>query len=293
MLPVRVMITGSGGQLGRELLQRRPAGSEVFPFNHATLDLTQRDAVAAAVDFVRPEVIINTAAYTNVDGAETERDLAFAVNAAGAGQLARSGAGLGARVIQLSTDYVFDGRACTPYLTGQQTNPINVYGASKLEGERLVMDATAGAAVILRTAWVYAGHGKNFCITMLRLMRERTGIDVVYDQIGTPTWAGSLADTIWRIAGRSDLSGIQHWTDAGVASWYDFSVAIMEEALPLGLIPGPVAINPVTSDAVRRPAARPAFSVLEKSATWNRLGAPVRHWRQSLRDMLREYRDAA
>jgi dTDP-4-dehydrorhamnose reductase len=287
------MITGSGGQLGRELLRRRPGGFEVFPFDHATLDLTQADAITAAVDFVRPELIINTAAYTNVDGAESERELAFAVNALGAGRLAQSGARMGARMIQLSTDYVFNGRSPTPYVAGQQTNPINAYGASKLEGERLVADATTGAAVILRTAWVYAGHGKNFVITMLRLMRERTSIDVVYDQVGTPTWAGSLADTLWRIAGRTDMSGVHHWTDAGVASWYDFSVAIMEEALQLGIIPAAVTIKPVTSDAVRRPAARPAFSVLEKSATWARLGVPVRHWRESLRDMLQEYRDAA
>jgi len=290
---VRVMITGSGGQLGRELLRRRPGGIEAFPFDHAALDLAQRDAVAAAVDVVRPALIINAAAYTNVDGAESDRESAFAVNAAGAGHLARSGAGLGARMIHLSTDYVFDGRSCTPYAPGRQTNPINVYGASKLEGERLVAEGTAGAAVILRTAWVYAGHGKNFCLTMLKLMRERTSIDVVCDQVGTPTWAGSLADTVWRIAGRAEMSGIHHWTDAGVASWYDFSVAIMEEAVQLGLISAAVNINPVASDAMRRPAARPAFGVLDKSATWKQLAAPVRHWRQSLRDMLREYRDAA
>jgi dTDP-4-dehydrorhamnose reductase len=282
----KVLITGAGGQLGLELRATAPAGWNVVACASAELDVTNRPAVESVLKQERPTVVINAAAYTGVDAAEREADRAHAVNAQGAGNVAQVAQEMGARVIHLSTDFVFDGSQGRPYTPNDEPNPLNVYGRTKLAGEQLVRERTAGAALIVRTAWVYAAQGHNFVRTMLRLMRERESIGVVSDQVGTPTWARGLARALWMGVGRFDSQGLVHWTDAGVASWYDFAVAIQEEALALGLLPHPVPISPLRTEEFPRPARRPSYSVLDKTSGWAVLGGPPPHWRVNLRCML-------
>ena len=283
---MRVLVTGSTGQLGRELLRLAPAGVTVLAPARDALDMAgarvEESVVAAA-----PALILNAAAYTAVDRAESEREAAFAVNAEAPAALARAASRLGARLLHVSTDFVFDGAASRPYLPEAPMAPLGAYAESKAEGERQVC-AILPDAVVLRTAWVYAAHGANFARTMLRLMRERERIGVVADQIGTPTWARGLATAAWELALAGDARGIWHWTDLGVASWYDFAVAIREEALSRGLLLRAAQVDPIRTEDYPTPARRPHYSVLDKSATLARLRAPRCHWREALRGMLDE-----
>jgi len=284
-----VVIAGAQGQLGWELQQLAFGdGVHLDALSHERLDVTDRVQVYDAVTELQPAILINTAAYTAVDRAEAERDLAYRVNADGAANLASAAQEVGAKYIHLSTDFVFDGKKSSPYTPQDKPNPINVYGASKLEGERRALEITEGDALIFRTAWVYSSHGHNFVKTMLRLLREREEIGVVADQIGTPTWARGLAKVVRRALSHKQLSGCYHWTDAGVASWYDFAVAIQEEALVLGMLPKVRRIIPIPSHAYPLPAARPAYSVMDKTVTWSALNIDSVHWRESLRGMLRQ-----
>lgn len=284
---MKVLITGSGGQLGLELRRTMPAGCTMQGFDLDRLDVTDLISVIDAVRIDQPDVIINCAAYTAVDKAESDSELAFAVNGRGAGNLAQAAATVGAKLIHVSTDFVFDGTKSRPYLTDDATNPVSVYGASKLDGELRVADAIENV-VILRTAWLYSPYGANFVKTMLRLMREKDSMGVIADQIGTPTWAGGLAQCIWIMARRPDIRGIHHWTDAGAASWYDFAVAIQEEALIRGLLDKAIPINPIRTEDYPTPARRPNYSVLDKTHTWQALGVKSPHWRVTLRAVLDE-----
>jgi len=284
---MKVLITGSGGQLGLELRRTMPAGCTMQGFDLDRLDITDLISVIDAVRIDQPDVIINCAAYTAVDKAESDSELAFAVNGRGAGNLAQAAATVGAKLIHVSTDFVFDGTKSRPYLTDDATNPVSVYGASKLDGELRVADAIENV-VILRTAWLYSPYGANFVKTMLRLMREKDSMGVIADQIGTPTWAGGLAQCIWIMARRPDIRGIHHWTDAGAASWYDFAVAIQEEALIRGLLDKAIPINPIRTEDYPTPARRPNYSVLDKTHTWQALGVKSPHWRVTLRAVLDE-----
>ena len=234
---MQVLVTGANGQLGHELARTVPPGVDARFLDRAALDLAGPD-VEERVLALAPRIILNAAAYTAVDRAESESDLAFRVNGAGTGALARAAARLDARLVHVSTDFIFDGVSASPCLPGQAPAPVGAYGASKLEGERQVR-AALPSAIILRTAWVYSAHGANFVKTMLRLMGSRDRLGVVADQIGTPTWAKGLAQAVWEL-GLGTQSGLTlHWTDLGVASWYDFAVAIQEEALERGSRPKP------------------------------------------------------
>lgn len=282
-----VLFTGAKGQLGWELQQLNYGdGVRLNALSHEQLDVTDRVQVHDRVAELQPDVLINAAAYTAVDRAETERDLAYRVNANGAANLASAAQNVRAKLIHVSTDFVFDGKKSSPYTPQDAPNPINVYGASKLEGERRVLEITNGGALIFRTSWVYSSRGHNFVKTMLRLMREREETRVVADQIGTPTWANGLAKAIRRGLSHIQLSGIYHWSDAGVASWYDFAVAIQEEALSLGLLNKASRIIPIPTTAYPLPAERPAYSVMDKTTTWSALEIEPVHWRESLRKML-------
>ena len=284
---MKVLITGATGQVGRALLRCSPAtGVEVMALGRADLDLTDANAIAQTIAGLRPAAVINAAAYTTVDRAETERDLAYAVNSDAVGALARACAEQGARLVHVSTDFVFDGALGRPYLPDDVPNPLGVYGASKLEGERHVAAQGKLDWRIVRTAWVYSADGQNFMLTMLRLFRERDVVRVVADQVGTPTSAASLAQFLWRVALENGASGIWHFTDAGVASWYDFAVAIYEEAQALGLVGRRVDVLPITAQEYPTPARRPAYSVMEKRATIERFGLHPVHWRVRLRDTL-------
>lgn len=280
---MKVLIAGSGGQLGRALVANAPQGSRIVAPPRADFDILSDAMVAEVVSAVSPDVIVNAAAYTAVDRAETDAATAQAVNATAAGRLAKAACDAGARFVHVSTDFIFDGSRATPYPADATPAPLGVYGRTKLEGERLVR-AAHGEAIILRTAWVYAAAGNNFVNTMLRLMADRQEIGVVADQIGTPTHADGLARAIWALVAAGS-SGVFHWTDAGVASWYDFAVAIQEEAMAIGLLSRPTRVLPIRTIDYPTPARRPAYSVLDKSATWAITG-PALHWRAELRRCL-------
>jgi dTDP-4-dehydrorhamnose reductase len=284
----RALITGAGGQLGLALQAQTPAGWTVVPCGRAALDVTRPDQVRSVLERERPDVVLHAAAYTAVDAAESSAAEAEAVNAAGTGTVAQAARAVGARLIDVSTDFVFDGASGRPYRPGDPPGPLGVYGRSKLEGERRALSALGDRALVIRTAWVYGGEGRNFLRTMLRLMRERDEVGVVSDQVGTPTWVRSLAAALWSAAARPDLTGILHWTDAGVASWYDFAVAIQEEALAAGLLARAVPVRPLATEQVPTPARRPAYSVLDKRSAWDALELPAVHWRVQLRQAVRE-----
>lgn len=284
---MRALVTGADGQVGRALRASAPAHIEVIGCARAELDITDAAAVAGRLRACAPELIVNAAAYTAVDRAESEPDPAHRVNAEGPGYLATAAGELGARLIHLSTDFVFDGASGVPYRPDSAPRPLGVYGATKLAGERAVLESLPERAVVLRTAWVYAAHGKNFLLTMLRLMRSAGAVRVVADQVGTPTSAGSVAEAVWRIAAMPAVRGIHHWTDAGVASWYDFAVAIAEDAARLGLLPREAAVEPISTREYPTPARRPAYSVLDKQSLTS-LGLVPVHWRKRLRSVLEE-----
>jgi dTDP-4-dehydrorhamnose reductase len=268
---MKVLIAGAAGQLGRALQASAPAGVVIIAPPEADFDITSAAAVAATIAAAAPDLVINAAAYTAVDKAEAEPEAARRINADAVANLAAHAP----RLVHVSTDFVFDGSASQPIAPETPPSPVSVYGATKLAGEI----AAGPDALIIRTAWVYAAQGNNFVHTMLRLMRERPEVRVVADQIGTPTHAASLARATWALAGHK---GLFHWTDAGVASWYDFAVAIQEEALAIGLLGRAVPIIPIRTADYPTPARRPAYGVLDKSATWAITG-PAAHWRAELR----------
>ncbi|MGV3512602.1 MAG: dTDP-4-dehydrorhamnose reductase [Novosphingobium sp.] len=280
---MKAIITGVNGQLGKALLATRPDGWTCVAMDRTALDLSDASAIARVVEAERPDLVLNAAAYTAVDRAESEADLAHAINVGAPAAFAKALAGTSGRLVQVSTDFVFDGSSGRGYRPDDARNPQSVYGASKAAGE----DAAGDAAIVVRTSWVYAAGGANFVRTMLRLMRERDELRVVADQIGSPTWATGLAQTLWGLAAK-DQPGIYHHRDAGVASWYDFAVAIAEEAVTLGLLARIPSIVPIATADYPTPAKRPSFSVLDVSATRALLGDAHVHWRTNLKTMLKE-----
>lgn len=283
---MKVLILGAGGQVGRVIAASAPAGADVVALDRNGCDVGDAEAVRRAVIETAPALIFNAAAYTAVDKAESEPEAAERINATGAGYIALAARDAGAHLVHISTDFVFAGDAATPRAPDDETGPKSVYGATKLRGEQAVAHADPGA-LIVRTAWVYAPEGANFVNTMLRLMGEREEVRVVSDQIGTPTWAPGLADALWRLAGLG-ARGVHHYTDAGVASWYDLAVAVAEEGAAAGLIPEGRKVVPIAAADYPASAARPAYSVLDKSATWALLGGPPPHWRARLRTNMKD-----
>lgn len=283
---MKVLITGAGGQLGRALCATAPSGFAVTALDKEKLDIAEPEAIRVAVSRYNPELILNAAAYTQVDRAETEREEAYAVNAEGPQYLAEATNTIGARLIHISTDYVFNGHSSRPYRPDDPTDPLNAYGASKLEGEKRLRSLCPDRTLILRSGWLYDAHGKNFVMTILKLMHEREEIGVVTDEFGTPTWAKTLARAVWLAAERKALHGIYHWTDGGVASRYEFATAIQEEALALGLLARPIRIRPIRAAEYPLAARRPANAVLDKAATIADFGLTPIHWRMALHQML-------
>jgi len=280
-----VLVTGAGGQLGRELVLS--AGSQVncVGLDRVALDIGEPIAIDKLLREVQPQLLINAAAYTAVDKAESEPELAWKVNAQGPGHLASACAARGVRMIHVSTDFVFNGEATRPYLPDAPTSPVSEYGRGKLAGEQAVQLALPGA-LIVRTSWVYSRFGANFVKTMLRLMSEREELGVVCDQVGTPTWARGLAQALWAAAQRPQLQGIYHWSDAGQCSWYDFAQAIYEEGRAAGLLSKDVEIKPIPGTSYPTPAHRPAYSVLDKTSSLQDFEMQGVAWREQLRCML-------
>lgn len=288
----KVLITGGNGQLGYELQRTIPTSTKQEKYSCistdvADLDITDANAVKTYITDIKPDIIINSAAYTAVDKAEEEKDLAIAINTTGAANLAQACKDNTIRLIQVSTDFVFDGKACTPYPVDAPTNPDGYYGLTKRDGDLRVQEILGDKAFIIRTSWLYSANGNNFVKIMLKFMKERESLGIIADQIGTPTWANSLAQAIWQ-AIEKNITGIYHWSDAGVASWYDFAYAIMEEGVTLGLLDKEIEINPITTADYPTPASRPCYSVMDKTSTWQALEMKSEHWRVALRQMMAE-----
>ncbi len=274
-----ILLTGTNGQLGFELKPLLMPHGEVIAADRRSLDLADADAIVAAMRGTRPQLVINAAAYTAVDLAEKESALAHAINGRAPGIFAEEAKRLGAILIHYSTDYVFDGSGDTPYPEDAPTAPLNVYGQSKLAGERNIA-AVGALAVVCRTSWVYGLRGKNFLLTMRRLAAERDELRVVNDQIGVPNWSRSLARATARlVAGGlpslAERCGLYHLSSTGRASWYDFAQAIV------GNVARPRVI-PITTAEFPLPARRPAFGVLATARFERTFGFALPHWRDAL-----------
>ncbi|HET6255162.1 MAG TPA: dTDP-4-dehydrorhamnose reductase [Puia sp.] len=285
MRSTRIFVTGANGQLGREL--RAFAGLrqdfEFFFFDRATLPVEDPDASQAFLAREKPQWLINCAGYTAVDKAESEKETAFEINGDAPGYLAAACRNNNTRLIHISTDYVFDGSSATPLKETDPTGPINSYGASKLEGERQALQQYPDGTVVIRTSWVYSEFGNNFVKTMIRLMRERPAINVVSDQIGSPTYAADLAATIVHIAGYPTFTpGLFHYSNEGRISWYEFAVAIRDA------IGSPCTVNPIPTSQYPTPAKRPHYSLLDKTRIRDTWQLTIPDWRPSLLTCLRK-----
>ena len=287
---MRVLITGGSGQLGQALQKLAPPSVELIVLDRCALDLSDPKACEAAVHELKPVWVINAGAYTAVDRAESESELVNAVNAKAPEALARALQRTGGFLLQLSTDFVFDGAQGSPYQPHQPLMPLGVYGASKAAGEvQAASSLDPDRLCILRTSWVYGPVGRNFLLTMLRLHQERETLGVVADQVGCPTSTHGLAQACWSVLEQS-LVGRHHWSDAGVASWYDFAVAIGELAMQCELLQTPALVRPLTTADYPTSARRPSYSLLDCTATRSALGLSGIHWRQALYGVLKQLR---
>lgn len=286
---MKPLIFGSNGQAGTALQACAPEGVNCVPVTRTDGDLTDSDTITRIVDQHQPTHIINAAAYTAVDAAESDEASAQAINVFAPAAMARAARSCDARFLHISTDFVFDGTSGRPYRPGDATNPLGVYGRTKRDGETAVLKEDP-TALIVRTSWIYGSAHKNFAKTMLALAQQRDTLSVVADQIGTPTSASSLAEVLWLLATK-DAGGILHYSDSGVASWYDFAVAIFEEAVSAGLLKTAPKVFPITTAEYPTPATRPSYSVLDTSETIRQLGSPPAHWRANLRQVIGELKD--
>lgn len=285
---MKIMITGAKGQLGQALVASKPNNVLLYPFGHHELDLSNSNKIHECITSVQPDWIINTAAMTHVDEAEKNKEQCFAINAEAVHQIALAAQISGARLLHISTDYVFDGKQGSPYLPDATVNPINVYGESKALAEKWVTMLLPNQGWILRPTWIYSASGGLFVNTVLRLLQEKERLQIVDDQIATPTSVDELVKFIWKMIQLEPASGIYHFTDAGLASRYDFAVAIAEEALSLGILSIKKPILPVSSSHFPTPAKRPAFSVLDKHSSWAACDYTPVHWREALEISLRK-----
>jgi len=285
----KVLLIGAKGQVGQELQVTLPFLGEVISIGREELDLTNSEKISQLIREIHPDYLVNAAAYTAVDKAETEPELAYAINATAPKIMAESAEKIQAKFLHISTDYVFDGRKNTPYLETDLTNPLGVYGQSKLRGEEEI-NTVNSQAIILRTAWVYGSYGKsNFVKTMLRLGKEREELKVVVDQVGSPTWSKDIATAITHLLINVDNpAGIYNFTNSGVASWFDLTKAIFEEAKISGIPLKIQRVIPITTAEYPTPAVRPAYSVLSGQKISQQLGYIPPYWRDSLKAMLNQ-----
>jgi dTDP-4-dehydrorhamnose reductase len=286
-----ILLTGANGQLGYELQRSKPNAYNIFACDVEQLDITELKNVRDYITANNIDLIINAAAYTAVDKAESDKDLAYKVNETGAQHLATVAKETSIPLIHVSTDFVFSGQQGSPYTTEDEATPDSVYGASKLAGEQQIINTMPDNYLIVRTSWLYSAHGNNFVKTMLRLMQEKSQLGIVADQTGTPTWAKTLADTIWALEAKQ-AQGIYHCSDNGVASWYDFAVAIQQHAMNEGLLHKKIPVKPIQTSDYPTPAKRPAYSVMDKSKTETTLGYSLPHWQESLINMLKELKES-
>lgn len=300
---MKVLLTGASGQLGQALIASKPPGVHLIGTSRSggqgleALDLADSNACQRAVHAYRPDWVLNAGAYTAVDKAESEPVLAQAVNAGAPRAFAQALASCcpGSRLLQLSTDFVFNGEQGRPYQTDERPDPLGIYGVTKASGEQAVRELLGtgvdGHAAILRTSWVYGPVGRNFLLTMVRLHQLKAEANeplrVVADQVGCPTATSGLAKTCWAAINRQ-ASGVMHWSDAGAATWFDFAVAIGAQAAARGLIAAAAEVKPIRTSDYPTPARRPAYSLLDGTSTHERLGVTPRHWQSMLNDVLGE-----
>ncbi|MGE0969865.1 dTDP-4-dehydrorhamnose reductase [Klebsiella sp. WOUb02] len=281
---MKVLLTGANGQLGRCFQDRVPAGWKVWATDTSVLDITNRDNVLAAVDKYQPNVIINAAAYTAVDKAESSLQDANLVNNVGPENLAIAAKKCSAIFIHVSTDYVFDGFSATPYVETDKTNPLSVYGKTKLDGETTVANVYPDT-IIIRTAWVFSEYGNNFVKTMLRLGKERTSLGVVADQRGCPTYAGDIAHAIIKLIENNTGGGIYHFCGDKEVSWYEFAETIFEVANISGTINSRPLVKPIKTEEYPTPAPRPSYSTLNCTKI-KHAGVTPSPWEQALIDII-------
>jgi dTDP-4-dehydrorhamnose reductase len=283
----RILLTGAQGQVGFELARLLPAHGDITVTDRSTLDLANVDAIVDTMRRIAPDVVVNAGAYTAVDQAERERDAAFAVNARAPQVLAEEARRAGAVLIHYSTDYVFDGAATTPYDEDAPTAPLNVYGESKLAGERAI--AASGAnALVLRTSWVYGLRGKNFLKTVQRLAAERDELRIVADQTGAPNWARTLAEATSKLIGRgvgdlAERAGLYHFSCTGATTWHGFAAAIVGDR-------GKPRVTPIATSEYPTPARRPAYGVLSTARFRRAFGFELPAWQDALAACLAEQR---
>lgn len=280
---MRVLIAGASGQLGGALQRTAPANADLNAIDADDVDFADKAMLIARLAVEAPDILINAAAYTAVDRAEEDEETARAINADAVAVMAKAMSEQSGKLVHISTDFVFDGEASQPYKPDHPRAPLSAYGRTKAAGEDYLRDSD----LLVRTSWVYEAGGANFVRTMIRLMNERDELSVVADQTGSPTWATGLAKVIWSLVEKG-ASGTFHHCDEGTVSWHDFAVAIAEESILAGLLEKAPQIHAITTADYQTPAARPAYSVLDCTATRAFLDEPGTHWRENLRLMLKE-----
>jgi dTDP-4-dehydrorhamnose reductase len=285
---MKILLLGSNGQLGWELQRTCPDHVRLVNCDQPKIDFCSSGSIQDCIQTTRPDVLINAAAYTAVDPAEKNEETADRINHGAVAEMAGLCRQHDIHMVHISTDFVFNGRHYRPYHPDDIPDPISVYGKSKLKGEEAILHILKDQALIIRTAWLYSSHGNNFVKTMLKLMTEKQSLNIIDEQIGTPTWAHGLAQAIWTALDKT-LKGVFHWTDAGVASWYDFAMAIQEEGIHTGIFKQAIPIYPIPAQLYPTPAERPFYGVLDKTSFWRALNIKPVHWRVQLRSMLKEF----
>ena len=285
---MKALIVGAGGLVGRALAASAPPDWQVTAVDRAALDITDAAKVHATIARLEPDVVLNCAGHLAVDKVEKERELAWACNAEGPRHLATALARGKGRLVHLSTNYVFSGNAYRPYGVDAAADPVNYYGVSKHAGELAAFEVLGDRATVVRTSWVYGFDGRSFFHTIMRVLKEKGLATVVDDQVGTPTSAPVLARVLWKIAKEPSIHGMLHWTDEGVASWYDFAQAIAEDAIACGLLPAGAKVLPIVTGQFPTAVPRPMYGVLDKRSSVATLGEVPRHWRTELRELMRQ-----
>ena len=288
---MNIVIIGKSGQLAFELSRELEKSEHQVTFlGRDDIDITSSTDIEEKLSPLKADVLINASAYTAVDKAEEDTDACKAINTLAVKNLANFCKDNGAFMVHVSTDYVFNGHKGSPYLTDDPIEPQGAYGKSKAEGEKALLEILPDASCLIRTAWVYSSHGNNFVKTMLRLMADKPQLAVIDDQIGTPTWAKGLAEACVSAA-EDKTAGVYHWTDEGVASWYDFALAIQELGIDKGLLDKPIPVLPIPSSQYPTPAKRPHYSVLDKQTAREAFAScKPTHWRKQLASMLDEFK---
>lgn len=281
---MKVLIIGKSGQLASELIDTKPNRIEVLALGRENIEIESINSISEQIAKFNPSVVVNASAYTAVDKAETDSDAAYAINFSAVENIAKVCKSNNIRLIHVSTDFVFDGKKNSAYKTSDKTHPISVYGASKLAGEKAIFENHPEDSAIVRTSWLYSGYGNNFVKTMLRLMAAKDSLNVVADQVGCPTYAKELACFIWKLTSQEVIKPLYNWSDLGVASWYDFAVAIQDIAIECDILNKKIPIKAISSQEYPTPAKRPQFSLLDSTESYQIY--PANHWREQLKIMM-------